>query len=179
MYHILMKNDHDMSGNGGGSSQNDTENLRARVAELEQQVQDLQKFKDLAARAQADLQNAKSRIEREGADIRRFASEQLMLRILPTLDNFQRAFQHVPAELAVHEWVKGVAAVEQDLMRQMADAGLKRMQSLGEVSDPARHEVLTMGPGEEGKVTEVFEEGYELHGKVLRPAKVKVGSGQS
>ncbi len=151
--------------------------VQARIQELEQQLEEMKKFKDLAARAQADLQNAKTRIERETGDLRKFATEQLILRILPTLDNFQRAFAQVPADLSSHEWVKGVGAIEQDLMRQMTDAGLQRMQSLGAVADPARHEVLTVGPGEEGKVMEVFEEGYELHGKVLRPAKVRVGDG--
>lgn len=151
--------------------------LLVRIAELEKQLEDMQRFKDLAARAQADLQNAKARVERESSDLRKFATEQLILRILPTLDNFQRAFQQVPSELQQHEWVKGVAAIESDLMKQMGDAGLSRMQSMGQIVDPARHEVLTMGPGAKDAVIEVFEEGYELNGKVLRPAKVKAGDG--
>jgi molecular chaperone GrpE len=138
---------------------------------------DLEKWKDLAGRAQADLQNAKARIEREAADMRRFAAEQVIKRLLPTLDNFQRAFQHVPDALKGDEWVKGVTAIEQDLLKQLADAGLKRMQSLGEVADSARHEILAVAPGDEGKVVEVLEEGYEMHGRVIRPAKVKVGGG--
>jgi molecular chaperone GrpE len=140
---------------------------------------ELAKIKDIAARAQADLQNAKARVERDAGDLRKFATEAMIRRMLPTLDNFQRAFQHVPEELQNNEWVRGVAAIEADLMKQMSDAGLKRMQSLGEVADPLRHEVLNLGPGEEGKVVEVFEEGYELHGKVLRPAKVRAGDGSS
>ena len=139
---------------------------------------DLDRFKNLAARAQADLQNAKARIEKEGDDMRKFATESMIRRILPTLDNFQRAFLHMPKDLENNEWVRGVAAIEQDLMRQMTDAGLQRMQSLGAAADTARHEILSVGPGEEGKVTEVFEEGYELNGKVLRPAKVKAGNGE-
>lgn len=169
-----MTNDQNTSAVSGGSTE---EELLARIAELEKELADTQRFKDLAARAQADLQNAKGRIERESDELRKFATEKLILRLLPTLDNFQRAFAQLPADLQSHEWIKGVTAIEQDLMKQMTDAGLKRMQSLGEAADPARHEVLTMGPGEDGKVTEVFEEGYELHGKVVRPAKVKVGDG--
>ncbi len=138
---------------------------------------ELAKLKDIAARAQADLQNAKARVERDGEELRRFASETVIRRMLPTLDNFQRAFVHIPEELQNHEWVKGVSAIESDLMKQMSDVGLKKIKSLGEVSDPNRHEVINIGPGAEGVVTEVFEDGYELHGKVLRPAKVKVGDG--
>jgi molecular chaperone GrpE len=147
------------------------------LQQIEALQAELEKMKDLAARAQADLQNAKARVERDAIDMRKFASEGMLIRLLPTLDNFQRAFQHVPDDLKNHEWVKGVAAIESDLMKQVSDAGLTRMQSMGQVVDPVRHEVLSMGPGEDGKVTEVFEEGYELHGKVLRPAKVKAGSG--
>ena len=139
--------------------------------------EELTRLREIAGRAQADLQNAKGRIEREAEDLRKFATEAIVRRILPTLDNFQRAFQHVPDDLQNHEWVKGVAAIEQELMRQMTDAGLKRMQSNGAVVDPHRHEVLNLGPGKEGTVTEVFEEGYELNGKVIRSAKVRAGDG--
>lgn len=145
------------------------------------QIQDLQaellKMKDLAARAQADVQNVRARGEREAVELRLYASESVLRKILPTLDNFQRAFLHIPNDLVSHEWVKGVQAIEADLMKQVNEAGLQRMQSLGETVDPVRHEVLSLGAGEPEKVTEVFEEGYELHGKVLRPAKVKAGDG--
>ncbi|HVW66816.1 MAG TPA: nucleotide exchange factor GrpE [Candidatus Peribacteraceae bacterium] len=163
------------------STQNGTDpnmDIDALQQELKTLQDELNRFRDMAARAQADLQNAKARVERESDELRKFAGEQMIRRMLPTLDNFQRAFQHVPAELQSHEWVKGVAAIEQDLMKQMNDAGLTRMQSLDVHVDPAKHEVLMTGSGEEGKVIEVFEEGYELNGKVLRPAKVRVGDGK-
>ena len=155
--------------------QDDATALPGQVAALQAE---LAKMKDLAGRAQADLQNAKGRIDREREEMGRFASESMMRRLLSTFDGFQRSLQHVPEELTSHEWVKGVMAIEQELMRQMEAVGLKRMQSLGTVVDPHRHEILNVGPGEEGKVVEVYEEGYELHGKVLRPAKVRAGNGE-
>lgn len=158
------------------SSQGDDE-VAALRAELEAAQAELARWKDSAARAQADLQNAKARMEREAADLRLYASEQTIRKILPTLDNFQRAFLHIPETLQQEEWVKGVTAIEQDLFKHLAEAGLKRMKTLGAVADPARHEIITMGPGAEGTVTEVLEEGYELHDRVLRPAKVRVGDG--
>lgn len=142
-------------------------------------AQELARLKEIAARAQADLQNAKDRLHREADDFRRYAAEGVMRRLLPTIDNFQRAIQHVPRELKDNEWVKGVVAMEQELLRGLQDAGLKRMESLGVAADPARHEILMTGPGEEGNVIEVFEEGYVLYEKVLRPAKVKVGAALS
>ncbi len=153
------------------------------VAVLREQLMAAQaevaRLKDIAGRAQADLQNAKQRMERESADLRAYAGEGVIRRILPTLDNFQRAFAAVPADIAGHEWVKGLTAIEQDLLKQVSDMGLERMQSLGETVDPARHEVITVGPGADAMVTEVFEEGYALNGKVIRPAKVRVGNGDA
>jgi molecular chaperone GrpE len=145
--------------------------------ELTQLRAELAKWKDSAARAQADVQNAKARMEREAQELRKYAAEQTIRKILPTLDNFQRAFQHIPESLQQDEWVRGVTSIEQELFKHLSEAGLKRIRPQGEMADPARHEVLAVGPGEEGVVTEVLEEGYELHDRVLRPAKVKVGDG--
>lgn len=145
--------------------------------ELDAALAEVVRLKDLAGRAQADLQNAKQRLEKEAADLRAYASEGVIRRILPTLDNFQRAFASVPADIAGHEWVKGLTAIEQDLFKQVSDLGLERMASLGAAVDPAVHDVLSVGPGEEGRVIEVFEEGYMLNGKTIRPAKVKAGGG--
>lgn len=138
---------------------------------------ELVKLRDIAARAQADLQNLKARAEREAMEMKKFATASVLLKLLPTLDNFQRAISHVPAELKEHEWVKGVKATEQELLRQLQDEGLKRMESLGTPVDPAKHEALMTGQGEEGMVIEIVEEGYMLHDRVLRSAKVKVGCG--
>jgi len=138
---------------------------------------EMQKFKELAGRAQADLQNAKDRLQKEAADMRKYALEGMLLELLPTIDNFQRAFAHLPEDLQDHDWVKGVAAMEQEFMGRVHGMGLTKIEALGEPVDPEKHEVLQTGPGEEGIVIEVFEDGYMLNGKVLRPAKVKVGSG--
>ena len=155
----------------------DALNAKALAKERDELKEEVEKLKELAARSQADLQNAKDRLDREAQDMKRFARADMLMGLLPTIDNFQRAFQHLPEELAPHEWVQGISAVEQDLMKKLTDAGLVQIESLGQTVDPERHEILQSGPGEEGVVIEVFEEGYELNGKVLRPAKVLVGDG--
>jgi molecular chaperone GrpE len=134
---------------------------------------------ELAARAQADLQNAKSRMKKDAEDLQKYAAEAVLRKFLPVIDGFQRAFSHLPSDLKSHPWVAGVAAVEQDLLRVAGEIGLKKIDVLGTQVDTAKHEVVTVGPGKEGVITEVFEESYELNGKVLRPAKVKVGDGSS
>ncbi len=145
--------------------------------ELEAALAEVARLKDLAGRAQADLQNAKERLKREREEIGMFAAEKLMISLLPTLDGFQRAMKHLPPELADNEWVKGMAATEADLMNRLREMGLKRFDSVGAKADPKTEEIIMMGPGEEGVVTEMLEDGYVLHEKVLRPAKVKVGDG--
>lgn len=162
--------------------QRQLEDLQSQVTmlttELDATKTEAAKMKDLAARSQADLQNAKARVERERSELAAFALEAMLKKLLPTIDSFQRAFQHLPEDLKNHEWVKGVIAIESQFLRELESAGLKRMSSLGSKIDPARHEVLQQGPGEKDTVTEVFEEGYEMHGRVLRPTKVKAGTGE-
>ncbi|PIR53325.1 nucleotide exchange factor GrpE [Candidatus Peregrinibacteria bacterium CG10_big_fil_rev_8_21_14_0_10_49_10] len=140
---------------------------------------ELERLKELAARAQADLQNAKGRMEKEAQAIRTYAVEGMLVRLLPTVDSFQRAFAHLPEELKGNDWVSGLQVMEQAFIRELGEVGLRRMESLGKPADPALHEVLQAGPGEKDVITKVFEEGYLLHDKVLRPAKVMVGDGSA
>ena len=145
--------------------------------QIKELTERLHQMTDIAARAQADLQNAKIRMQKDGEETRKFASEMFIRTLLPTIDNFQRAFKHLPADLQNHEWVKGITAVEQELIRHLSEMGLKKMECLGTQVDTARHEVITIGPGKEGEIIDVIEDGYELHGKILRPTKVRVGDG--
>lgn len=192
-YYFTMTKQNDppqaQSGQGAGNPPGDdlmakVEALQAddsKVSELQKKIDELteqlKKHSDVASRAQAELANAKMRLEKETMDMRVFASETALKKLLPTVDNLQRALKHLPKDLASHEWVKGIVALEQEFLKQVGELGLKRFESFGQVCDPMRHEVLMQGPGEAGKVIEVLEDGYELHGKIIRPAKVKVGGG--
>ncbi|MBT7494241.1 MAG: nucleotide exchange factor GrpE [Candidatus Peribacter sp.] len=139
---------------------------------------ELAKIKELAARAQADLQNAKARMEKEAQEIRGYAMQGLLEKLLPTISNFQRAFEHLPEDLADHDWIKGLQATEQQLMSDLTAVGLKQIDSLGKPVDPQQHEVLQAAAGEKDIVVTVMEEGYMLNEKVIRPAKVVVGNGE-
>lgn len=140
------------------------------------QQDELARLKDMAARAQADLQNAKARMEKEAQEIRAFAMSGLIEKLLPTIDNFQRAFDHLPEDLKDNDWVKGLQATEQQLMADLSAVGLQKIEALGQPVDSARHEVLQATEGEKDTVVQVLENGYELNGRVIRPAKVVVGS---
>ncbi len=146
--------------------------------EFQKLQEELRKLKELAARAQADLQNAKMRMEKEALDIRLFAVEGLIVRLLPTIDNLRRAFEHLPDELRSHDWVKGLQVTEQQMLSDLEAVGLRPIEALGLPVDTQRHEVLQSVPGKLDIVVQVLENGYELHGKVIRPAKVVVGDGE-
>jgi molecular chaperone GrpE len=134
-------------------------------------------FREIAARAQADLQNAKVRIDREDSERRQYATEAVILQLLPWVDDFRRAYAHMSSDIASTEWGKGMRAVADDLQKTLQRLGVTVIGSVGEPIDPERHQVLLAGPGTEGTVTEVIAEGYALHGKVLRPANVRAGNG--
>ena len=164
------------TGAGAGSAKD-----AARITDLEKLVKDLteqvKRSTEIASRAQAELQNAKIRMEKDASDLRKFASEMALRKLLPTIDNLQRALKNLPKDIETNEWVKGIVALEQQFLKEVGDLGLKRFDSVGKSVDADRHEVLMAVDGEAGKVIDVIEDGYELHGKILRPAKVKVGSG--
>ena len=138
---------------------------------------EIDRLKDMAARAQADLQNAKARMEKEAVDIRMYAMQAMIERLLPTVDNFQRAFEHLPDDLKDHDWVKGLQATEQQLMKDLVCGLLLENESMGEAVNPEHHEILQAAEGEKDTVIQVLEDGYTLNGKVIRAAKVVVGQG--
>jgi len=147
------------------------------IATPADESEELARAKDMAARAQADLQNAKARMEKEAVDIRMYAMQGMIEKLLPTVDNFQRAFEHLPEDLKGHDWVKGLQATEQKLMSDLESVGLKKIDSLGKPVDPEMHEILQATEGEKDIVVQVLEDGYSLNGKVIRAAKVVVGQG--
>ncbi len=157
-----------------GQNSDDIAALEAQIRDLTAQVQ---KLTDIAARSQADLQNAKVRMQRDREELGHFATENVLRVLLPALDHFKLALSHRPKALENDDWAKGIFAIEQELFRTLNELGLERMEVLGQQADTAKHEVLSVGPGTEGEIIQVFEDGYELAGKVVRPAKVKVGDG--
>jgi molecular chaperone GrpE len=129
-------------------------------------------------RAAADLVNYRKQAEEDRLTFAKFAGEKILNKILPVLDNFKRATQHTPAEVATSDWGKGVNAIETQLEQTLADLGLQKIAAeLDSPADPTRHQIIGTGPGAQGTIIEVLEDGYELHGKLVRTAKVKVGDG--
>jgi molecular chaperone GrpE len=133
-------------------------------------------YESLYLRAKADLENYRKQVERDKSEFAKFASENLITQLLPILNNFQRAKTHLPEGLQDDEWAKGIMGVEKQFEQVLESAGLQKIEiNIGESCDTTLHEAIATGEGKSGEILEVIEAGYELNGKVLRAAKVKVG----
>jgi molecular chaperone GrpE len=129
-------------------------------------------------RAQADYQNLVKRTVAEQQEIRKQANTDLILELLPILDNFQHATNHLPPELADNSWVQGIMFIRTQLENILENQGVKSFVSVGKKFDPAKHEAVAKAKAKDReKVDTVFAEtqrGYEMNGRIIRAARVKV-----
>jgi len=155
-------------------------NERKKIEELEAQLEVAKKEaeENLAGwqRAKADFLNFKKDQERAMSDFRRYAKEDMILALLPTVDSFDLATKHLPEELKDSDWAKGIMCIKGMFENFLRDAGVSEIKSVGEKFDPNLHEAVgeTESEEEEGTVTEEIQKGYRLGDKVIRAAKVKV-----
>ncbi|MFQ6122865.1 MAG: nucleotide exchange factor GrpE [Dehalococcoidales bacterium] len=129
-------------------------------------------------RTQADFINYKRRNEQEREDFNKFANANLMLSLLPVLDDLERAFAHVPPRLAKLTWVDGIRLIERKLRTSLEAQGLTQIKALWEPFDPNLHEAVRQDKGKEGIVIEEIRKGYKFHDRVIRPSMVVVGNGE-
>ncbi len=129
-------------------------------------------------RAQADFENYKRRREQEKTEISQFANLALILNLLPVLDDFERALNSMPPELAEPSWLDGIRLIERKLRASLETQGLSPIRADGEPFDPRFHEAIRQGKGKEGIVIEEVQKGYKLHDRVIRPSRVVVGNGE-
>lgn len=128
-------------------------------------------------RAQADLINYRRRAEQEKEDAVKYGSAGLLRALLPIFDDLERAIANVPDDVAGTSWFEGLQLLERKLASTLQTQGIEEIPAEGEAFDPNVHEAVMFEPGDEGKVTAAFQRGYRLHGRVIRPSMVKVGSG--
>ena len=129
-------------------------------------------------RSAADFQNYKRRVEDERSETARLANAALIINLLPLIDDLERALQNVDAHLAGLTWVDGIRLIYRKFQAMLEMTGVQEIDADGQTFDPAYHEAVSQGPGEEGKVVAVVQKGYRLGDRVVRPAMVIVGSGE-
>ncbi|HZA84654.1 MAG TPA: nucleotide exchange factor GrpE, partial [Actinomycetes bacterium] len=144
--------------------------LDAARAEAESYLDDLR-------RLQADFDNYRKRTLREQTARAASASQALVTRLLPVLDNFELAVSAAEQSRDFDRMLKGVEMVFGELREVLQSEGLVTIEAEGKPFDPERHEAVVaveQEDSEPGTVVDIVRAGYELRGKVLRPAMVKV-----
>jgi molecular chaperone GrpE len=150
--------------------------LEARLAQAEAQAAE---YKDQWLRATADYKNFKRRADTERSELIRSAGAALLLKLLPVVDDFDRAIANIPSEIAASAWWGGTQLIAQKLRTLLESEGVKPIEALGQDFDPNIHEAVLYedAEGQDGKVVEELQRGYKLYERILRPAMVKVGRG--
>jgi molecular chaperone GrpE len=155
----------------------------AEVEELsteEQLQQDLQAEKDKFLRLFAEFENYKKRTSKERIELFKTASQDVMVSMLPVLDDFERALMHIDDDKEAEELRKGVVLIYQKLLKTLEQKGLAAIDvRSGDVFNADNHEAITQIPAPtddmKGKIIDVIEKGYKLGEKVIRFPKVVIG----
>lgn len=156
----------------GENGENELASLRSRLAEQEQRAEDY--FARLA-RVQADYENYKRRTGQEKEEYYKYASEQLIVALLPVLDNFDRAL--AAESLSVDDFKSGMEMIYRQLQSVLQAEGLEPVPAVGEPFDPVKHDAVLRGESDEYPENTVIEElqrGYYLKEKVIRVSMVKI-----
>ncbi|KRT63485.1 MAG: heat shock protein GrpE, molecular chaperone GrpE [Chloroflexi bacterium CSP1-4] len=128
-------------------------------------------------RATADFQNYRRRTEQEREQLLGLANESLLRKVLSIVDDFDRAIEAMPSELAKLSWVEGIAAIDRKLRFLLESEGVTPIEAAGRPFDPREHEALTheettKAPDE--TVIGEIQRGYRIRDRVLRPSLVSV-----
>jgi len=155
-----------------------TDETPALREELEKTKSQAAEYLDGWQRARAELANARKRFEKERSEVGQFATGSLLRKILPVLDDLDRAMKTVPDDLRQHPWVDGVALIQRKFQTVLESEGVKPIEvKPGDPFDPTQHEAITHEENKERKEGEIIAEvqkGYRFRAEVLRPALVRV-----
>lgn len=149
--------------------------LRAEVAEL----------KDRVLRTHAEMDNMRKRLEKERSDASKYAISKFARDIVNVGDNFRRVIDMVPAATteevpALKSFLEGVTMTEREFISVLERHGIKRLDPKGQPFNPHHHQAVMEQPNPDvpsGTVTQVFQAGYLIEDRILRPAMVVVAKG--
>ena len=152
--------------------------IEALENELAAAIQEAGEARQDMLRMQADMENLRKRLVREHEKARRRTLERFMNDLLPVRDSLERGLEAAAGPAATVDALKeGKQLTMKMLTKAMGDHGLQTIDPAGEPFDPEKHEAMTMLPSaehDENTVIEVLEKGYQLHERLIRPAKVVV-----
>lgn len=176
-------------GPGQGADPTTEADPDAAAPAADDQVQRLEvelgEAKDKMMRALADAENTRRRAERDKQEASKYAIASFAREMLSVADNLRRALGAVDDEVrqsseSVRTLLEGVEMTEREMQKTFERQGIQRIEAEGRILDPNLHEAMYEVPDEskpQGTVVQVVEEGYTLHGRLLRPTKVGVSRG--
>jgi molecular chaperone GrpE len=144
--------------------------------EVNKLATDLEDLRQTLLRRQADFDNYRKRIEKERAEDQKRATGRVIENLIPVLDGFEQALaSHKEAEY--ENYRKGFELIHKQLLDNLTKLGAERVDPVGKQFDPHLHQALDRAETtkfQDGTILEVFQPGYVFHGRVLRPAMVRV-----
>ncbi len=175
-----MSNDDTTSADIESPEENPENATQAETDPLADALAEAVKFRELALRAQADLDNFRKRTVREKEDSIRFANARLFESLLPILDNFELGLAAARSDAKGSSILTGLDMVFKQTQDFLIDFGVSAIEAVGQKFDPNLHEALAQEPSNdvaEGIVVKQVRKGYKLRDRLLRPANVVISTG--
>lgn len=154
----------------GESTEEETSSGKEENAELVQ-------LKDKYLRTLAEYENFRKRSEKEKAQMFELGAKSIIEQLLPVVDNFERALEHIPEEEKENSFVKGVEGIYKQIQKMFSDCDIQAIEAVGQKFNPALHNAVMTeeeGDAEEDTVTADLQKGYTYRGNVVRHSMVKV-----
>lgn len=146
-------------------------------AEVAKLASDLNELRQTLMRRQADFENYRKRIEKERTEDSRRATARVVEGLIPIIDGFEHALAAHREAAEYETYRKGFELIYKQMLDNIARLGVERVDPLGKPFDPHLHQAmdrLETVDHEDGQILQVFQPGYVFHGRVLRPAMVRV-----
>lgn len=163
---------------GAGEPAGEVNLLGKDVAELRAIAAERDRLFERLQRVTAELENYRKRVQREREQWRRYALEDFLRDLLPTIDNLSRAIEAARDSGDPEGLLDGLELIDRELHQTLSRYGVSPIEALGRPFDPFEHEAVEMAPAGEGEtpgtVTAVLQRGYRLRDRVLRPSRVRV-----
>ena len=154
--------------------------IRALETQLAQTKAELEKFRDLALRSSADLDNYRKRMSKEREEAIKFANSSFLERLIPILDNFEFGLEASRSASSPVSILEGMKMVQKQIQDFLSSAGIEMIDATGQHFDPQLHEAISQEESKQvpdGIVIRQLRRGYKLRDRLIRPANVVVSKG--
>ncbi len=149
---------------------------KKKKSDIEEIIKQRDEYLDGWKRALADLENYKKQVEKEKEIVVQLLKTDILLKIIPIMDNWGKAEKNIPEDQKDSEWIKGVLAIKTQLEDFLKKENVEKIETVGKKFDPSLHEAFMQEESdkEEGVILEELEPGYKMGDRVIKYPKVKV-----